>query len=150
MRINRGILAGLFVLAGAIICLPVPALASEKIWGALIVATNEETPTPIPARLDPFSQRLSSVFGYSHFRLLGESTREVDSDVEGWLILGDDFLARSIVVPTEKGAYQLGLEIYFHKKKIADTVVKLGKGSPLFVRGPLYGRGQLILVLMVL
>lgn len=149
MRANRCILA-LFLLATAIFLLPASAKAGEKMWGALLVATNEETATRIPARLDGFSKRLSSVFGYSHFRLIGESTREVGNDIESWFILGDDFQARSLIVPQEKDAYQLGLEIYFHKKKIAESVAKLGKGSPLFVRGPLYGRGQLILVVMVL
>jgi hypothetical protein len=150
MRISRSILAPLLILGSALFLLPAQARAGEKIWGALLVATNEETAPPVPARLDAFSQRLSSVFGYSRFRLVGESTHEVDNDPESWFIIGDDFLARSTVVPTEKGAYQLGLEIYFHKKKIAESVARLGKGSPLFVRGPLYGRGQLILVVMVL
>jgi hypothetical protein len=32
---------------------------------------------------------------------------------------------------------------------VVDTEVKLAPGSPLFIRGPLYGKGQIIIALRV-
>jgi hypothetical protein len=45
--------------------------------------------------------------------------------------------------------YQLKLDFYHDKRRLVETEAKLGVGSPIFIRGPVGERGQIILVFEV-
>lgn len=121
----------------------------NQIWGALLLGTNGTSALPPPPELVPYQKQLAKVFGYSSFQVLGKSTRSFSDSSEQWLIPGKTFSVRSFVQPTSDANYRVDLQLFQAKKELVQTVAKLGPGSPLFIRGPLYGQGQLIIVFMV-
>jgi hypothetical protein len=49
----------------------------------------------------------------------------------------------------DKTGYRLDLKLYQEKSLLLETEAKLSKASPLIIRGPQVGDGQLILLLVV-
>jgi len=125
----------------------------DKIWSGVIVATEVASPKPPPAELREFAKRLNRIFGYNQFALVGSATEEIDELDENWLVPNTLFSlnvkARRAVSKEARGGYLLNLEIYQEKHQLLDIEAKLAPGSPLFIRGPQYGKGQVILVLQV-
>lgn len=130
-----------------------PAPAANKIWSALVVATNPENPKAAPAELKEFEKRMSRVFGYSQFELVGSNTQEIGEQGESWLVPSKSFRlglkARRALSKEAQGGYLLNLQLFQEKRPLVETEVKLAPGSPLFIRGPQYGKGQLIIVLQI-
>lgn len=126
---------------------------ANKIWSALVVATNVATPKEAPPELRAFAPRLKRVFGYNQFELINSATTEVDERTESRLLPSEDFWlgfkARRAVSKEARGGYLLSLQLFHDKRPLVDTEAKLAPGSPLFIRGPQYGKGQLIIVLQV-
>jgi len=120
-----------------------------ELWGAVLLATNQGSGGPLPGELRPCQKQLSKVFGYSMFKVLGESTREFSDAGEQWLIPGNRFSVRAFVEPGKDASYQVAIQLFRDKKELVETVAKLGPRSPLFIRGPLYANGQLIVAIMV-
>jgi hypothetical protein len=125
----------------------------DRIWSGIIVATNPEKPKEPPTELREFAPRLKRVFGYNQFELVGSATEEIDILEENWLVPSSIFplsvRARRAVSKEARGGYLLNLKLFQEKHLLVDTEVKLAPGSPLFIRGPLYGKGQVIIVLQV-
>jgi hypothetical protein len=57
--------------------------------------------------------------------------------------------ARRATSKEARGGYLLNLNIFQQKRQVCTSEVKLAPNSPLFIRGPLYGKGQIIIVLQV-
>lgn len=130
------------------VALPVFA-AEESVWCGLILATNSERPSGPPVEIVKFKTKLENVFGYNQFELIGQHTELMDSPSERWLIPSKDFCLR--VVSKIKGGmgYTFKLQLFQQKKTLAEFEAKLEPQSPLFIRGPMYGGGQLIIILLV-
>lgn len=129
------------------------APAAGNIWSALVVATNTPDPKPAPAKLREFAPRMQKVFGYNQFELVGSVAQEVGDRAEDWLVPTKSFWlglkARRSSSKEAQGGYLLSLQLFHEKRPLIDTEVKLAPGSPLFIRGPQYGNGHLIIVLQV-
>jgi len=128
-------------------------LKPDAIYSALVLATNVEgTPpaTPIATpELEPLVPRLKSIFGYNHFELVGSHTELMDNPDEHWLVPSKTF-SLSIKSKREKNfSYLLNLQLFQDSKMLAGFDAKLGRECPILVRGPLYGKGQLIIVVIV-
>ncbi|MDR3403390.1 MAG: hypothetical protein P4L99_12905 [Chthoniobacter sp.] len=125
----------------------------DRIWSAVIVATNPENPKEPPPELREFAERLKRVFGYTQFELAGSATEEIDELTENWLVPSPIFplsvKARRAPSKEARGGYLLNLQLFQDKRPLVDSEVKLAPGSPLFIRGPQYGKGQIIIVLQV-
>lgn len=127
--------------------------SADKIWSALVVATNVANPKPAPAELQEYAPRMKRVFGYNQFELAGSTTQEINDRSESWLVPSKTFWlglkARRALSKEAQGGYLLSLQLFQDKRPLVDTEAKLAPGSPLFIRGPQYGKGQLIIVLQV-
>lgn len=129
------------------------AEAGDKIWSAVLVASNAAKPKPAPAELKAVAARLERIFGYNQFEIVGRATAEIDDDTKltlaptktFWLKLN----ARRASSPDAKGGYLLNLLLYQDQRALVDTVTLVAPGSPLFFRGPMCSRGQVIVVLQV-
>lgn len=124
---------------------------SEAIWSGLVVATTEEHPKEIPPELKKYSEQLKNIFGYNQYELIGEHTELIDSLKEHWLIPSKEF---SLKVDAQKAKkpgfhYRLKLDLYQDEKLIAKLDARLCGQNLLFIRGPYYGKGQLVIVLVV-
>ncbi len=132
---------------------PAPASNPDKIWSALVVATNADSPKDAPHELREFAPRLKRIFGYNQFELAGSATEIIDEKTENWLVPSQIFFfevkARRAASKEARGGYLLNLQLFQDKRPLVNTEAKLAPGSPLFIRGPQYGKGQLIIVLQV-
>lgn len=129
------------------------AARTDQVWSALVLATNSADPKPSPAELKPFASRMKRVFGYNQFELAGSASQAIGNQQESWLVPSKSFSmglrGRRAMSKEAQGGYLLSLQLYQDKRELVDTEVKLAPGSPLFIRGPQYGKGQLIIVLQV-
>jgi hypothetical protein len=125
------------------------ASAEDSIWGALVLATNEKEPAAPPTELAPFAKSMRNVFGYNQFEVIGSHTQKVEDPDGSWLIPSKRFCLRVKIRKSGQGQHLLTLLLYQEQKLLVGTRARLGDRSPLFIRGPLYGPGQLIIVLSV-
>jgi hypothetical protein len=139
----------------AIICavLAIPrtthAADAPSVWSGLVLATSEDHPKDAPPELRRFLNKLEGVFGYNQFELIGQHTEKMDDLTERWLIPSKEFYLRvATKVSTEK-TYVLRLELFQGQRPLATFETRLAPQSPLFIRGPMCGGGQLIIVLLV-
>lgn len=134
---------------------PTPAATPPPngVWSALVLATNSPNPKAPPAELEAFAPRMKRVFGYNQFELAGSAAQEIGDQSENWLVPSKTFWmglkGRRAVSKEAQGGFLLSLQLFQDKRPLVDTEVKLAPGSPLFIRGPQYGKGQLIIVLQV-
>lgn len=128
------------------------APANDTLYGALILATNDPAdPTELPPTLRPLAQQLGA-FGYTHFRLLGEKTKAVPTGTEDWLVPSRQFYLRVDTksrLPDGSG-YRLGLQLLQHDRLLREVDYTLRREHPLFIRGPMLGAGQLVVLLAVM
>jgi hypothetical protein len=140
-----------FVLAVAgVACAPV-ARGAESIWSGLLLATNEAHPAEPASQVAKFYPKLKNIFGYNQYELMGEHVELMDTPSEHWLIPGKEF---SLLVNSTKAArpgvhYRLKLELYQEKKMLAGMEASLCGQNLLFIRGPFFGKGQFLIVLLV-
>ncbi len=141
----------MFRLLAIILALAVAADADDKVWCGVILASSPkkgEQAKQAPAEIAPYAKRLSKVFNYDQFEIIGSATKAMDNQTERWLVPTQNFWVGAHATRVSDG-YQLRLEFYHDKRLLVETEAKLGVGSPLFVRGPLHERGQIILVFEV-
>ena len=123
----------------------------DKVWSAVVLASNAkkgERPAAVPEELAPFAARLSDFFGYDQFEILGSATKAMDGQVERWLVPTQNFWVGARAT-RERGAYRLNMEFYHDKRRLLKVEAMLGPKSPLFIRGPMCARGQILVVFEV-
>src|SRR5215218_5147349 len=59
-----------------------PLHAEDKVWSAVLIATNVSSPNELPAELKPIAGRLKRVFGYNQFEIVGTDQAELTDGVE--------------------------------------------------------------------
>jgi hypothetical protein len=130
-----------------------PVRAQDTIWGAVLLASNAAQPSETPPELRGLAERLGRIFGYNQWVVLGSSTEKIDDQVERMLIPTKHFSlnvkARRASSKEARGGYLLNLTLFQDKRQIVDTYAKLAPESPLFIRGPMHARGQLVIALKV-
>ena len=128
---------------------PGQAGAEDHVWSALIFATNAEPAKTLPVELTGFKAKLEDIFGYRQFEVIDSHTELMDDPSERWLLPSKHFSLRVAAWPIAKSLYDVKLELFHEKKRLVQTAAKLGSATPLFIRGPLCGTGQLIFVLVI-
>jgi hypothetical protein len=127
-----------------------PALAHpHTVWSGLVIANNVEQPDPIPAELNPLEGTLKNLFGYNQFKVIGQSRKALASGSEDWLASSKYFSLHVDSKGSNEAGYVLTLKLYQEKNLLLETDAKLSKASPLVIKGPQVGDGQLLLVLVV-
>src|ERR1043166_8004809 len=98
--------------------------AAQMVWSGLVIAENVPQPAPMPAELTRIGQ-------------------------EHWLASSKYFGLHVDARGQTPAGYVVDLKLYKEKDLLLETETKLSKRSPLVIKGPLVGSGQLLLVLMV-
>ena len=126
-----------------------PAPAPAAIWSGLVLATNDAHPAQAPPQLSKYAEKLKNIFGYNQFELIGEHSEKMDDPYERWLIPSKDFClsVKTHNVPGEP--YPMKIALFQNRRRLVEFEPHLSTESPLFIRGPLYAGGQLIIVLQV-
>lgn len=125
------------------------AEASDTVWSALVMANNRPEPTPIPAELNKLEGTLKHFFGYNQYQVIGQSRQTLSSGEEDWQASSKYFSLHVDAKQAAKSAYRLNLQLFQEQKLLLETEAKLSKRSPLVIRGPQVGDGQLVLLLVV-
>ena len=144
MRRSLTLIIAVAVLTGA------PALqAAETVWSGLVMADNVSQPQPIPTELIRIEGLLKRFFGYNQFQVIGHSQKVLKTGQEDWLATSKFFGLHVDARGERQGGYVLNLKLYKEKELLLETEAKLSKRSPLVIKGPQVGGGQLLLVLVV-
>jgi hypothetical protein len=141
----------LFCLSIALGGIFIPATqAEDSIWSGLVLGTNEEHPKEASSGLEKYYTKLKSIFGYNQYELMGQHTEMMNSPYEHWLIPRKDF---SLCVDSKKsekpGFFKIKLDFYAEEKLLAEIEARISGQNLLFIRGPEYGKGQIIIILLM-
>ena len=134
----------------ALILSAAPGLrAAETVWSGLVIAENVAQPESIPPELTRIERLLKDLFGYNQFQVIGQSSKTLKTGQEDWLATSKFFGLRVDARGESEAGYVLNLKLYKEKELLLETDAKLSKRSPLVIKGPQVGSGQLLLVLVV-
>ena len=129
------------------------ARAEDKIWTAVVLATNAPSPKDMPKELRAFEPKLKRIFGYNQFEVVGSATETIEDKADLRLTPTESFWmqakARRATSKEARGGYLLNLQLFREKRQLVDTEARLAPGSPLFISGPEYGKGRIVFVLMI-
>ena len=143
----------LFLIMSALLALVVgrisEARTAESVWSGLVIANNVTEPEPIPQEIKPIEQSLKDLFGYNQFKVIGKSQKTLKTGEEDWMASSKYFSLHVDSKGATAAGYLLGLQLFQEKKMLLETEAKLSKRSPLIIRGPQVGDGQLLLLLIV-
>ena len=123
--------------------------AAETVWSGLVIAENVMQPQPVPLELNRIEGLLKRFFGYNQFQVIGQSQKILKTGQEDWLATSKFFALHVDSRGETRGGYVLNLKLYKEKELLLETDTKLSKHSPLVIKGPQVGGGQLLLVLVV-
>ena len=149
-RVILAVTAGLWLTLVGGSGVPAAHAEGDVLYGALIMATKVEHPTPPPEELHTQAASLQAVFGYNQFRLLGQKREAVTRGTEDWLVPSKQFFLRVDTKNPVPDGYLLGLELKREDRTIVSADVNLSRKRPLYIRGPFVGEGQLLILLTVL
>jgi hypothetical protein len=130
--------------------MPGRAAAGDKIWSAVVLASNVKSgqrPAVAP-ELAPYAGKLSKVFGYDQFTVLGSATKVIAGSAESWLVPTPNFWVGAKAT-REGGYYRMNMEFFHDKRRLFEAEFMLDTKSPVFIRGPMHVRGQVIMVFEV-
>ena len=127
----------------------VPARASQIVWSGLVMANNVAQPDEVPAELHRIEGRLKAWFGYNQFKVIGQSKKMLVTGSEDWLASSKYFSLYIDAKGETDGGYLLKLKLFQEISVLLEAETKLSKASPLVIKGPQVGDGQLLLVLVV-
>jgi hypothetical protein len=122
---------------------------AERVWSGLVIAENIAQPKPIPSELTRIEGSLKKFFGYNQFQVIGQSQKTLKTGQEDWLATSKFFGLHVDARGESDVGYVLNLKLYKEKELLLETDAKLSKRSPLVIKGPQVGSGQLLLVLIV-
>lgn len=122
---------------------------AETVWSGLVIAENVAQPQPIPRELTRIEGSLKKFFGYNQFQVIGQSQKTLKTGQEDWLATSKFFGLHVDARGETEAGYVLNLKLYKEKELLLETDTKLSKRSPLVIKGPQVGGGQLLLVLVV-
>ena len=121
-----------------------------KIWGALYFATDSEIneANESTAEAKAIVERLGKAFEEKHYQLLGEHIQAIFSEYESWVVPSKDiFLKIDSKGPAKEGkGINLHLQLWRDKNVLLKTDVIL-RDTPIFIRGPKWGDGYLIMAI---
>ena len=113
------------------------------------MANNVPQPDPIPPELHRIEDLLKDWFGYNQFRVIGHSRKTLVTGSEDWLA-SSKYFSLHVDAKGETGdGYLLKLTLFQEKSVLLEAETQLSKASPLVIKGPQVGDGQLLLVLIV-
>ncbi len=126
-----------------------PLQAGDQIWSAVVLATNETPPRTPPRALEEFAPSIQTIFGYNSVYLVGQKKRALSAGADEWLIPSEKLFFQVTTLAQERSHYLLRIGLFREKELLLCTEARLARDAPLYIRGPQWGAGQLILLLEV-
>ena len=126
-----------------------PVDASQMVWSGLVIANNVAQADEIPPELRRLEGTLKAWFGYNQFKVIGQSQKTLVTGSEDWLAASKYFSLHVDSKGETSTGYLLKLKLFQEKSVLLETEAKLSTASPLVIKGPQVGDGQLLLVIVV-
>jgi hypothetical protein len=121
-----------------------------NVWGCLLYASNSPATVQTPGRLNRYDKKLEQETGFSSLQTLGENQAQFTAGRNGVLTFpGDLRVTVTSLSRGPDGKIIVGLELFRGDKQLLLTQAKLNQGSPLFIRGPAWRQGELIIAVVV-
>jgi hypothetical protein len=139
----------LILVVGLVISATPGLRGAQTVWSGLVIAENVAQPQPVPPELTRIERSLKKFFGYNQFQVIGQSQKVLTTGQEDWLATSKFFGLHVDARGESEAGYLLNLKLYKEKEVLLETDAKLSKRSPLVIKGPQIGSGQLLLVLVV-
>ncbi|HEY1771509.1 MAG TPA: hypothetical protein VGG02_14755 [Chthoniobacterales bacterium] len=118
-----------------------------RIWSGLVMATNGPRPHAPAGEVHRFEGTLRRTFGYNNFEVIGQSRGALKNGEENWMARSKHFSLHVGSRGATRGGYRLKLRLYQDRQELISTEAAVTKSSPLVIRGPQVGSGQLLLLL---
>ena len=126
-----------------------PRRAGKQVWSGLVMATNESKPRPAPAAVGRLDGTLRRTFGYNQFEIIGQSRRALQNGESRWLAVSKHFSLHVDPRGVTSDGYRVNLQLFQDRQLLLESDATLSKSSPLVIKGPQIGAGQLLLLLVV-
>jgi hypothetical protein len=132
----------------------IPNPPSEAVWGALLYASNdraaEKAETQIPSRIRTYDERLEKLLGYASIQTLGQGQTRIEPNNSGSIVFhGSIRIELTGLTRRPRDRFLVGLRLFHGEHQLIETQAEVTRGSPLFIRGPLWRDGQLVVAVMV-
>jgi hypothetical protein len=144
----------LFVMAGLTQAGEAPVV--ESVWGCLLYASNDraaekvQTQPPIPTRIRDYDERLEKLLGYANIQTLGQGETVVEPNRPSSIVFHGNIRVELTGLTRQPGEHFLVVLRLFQKDhQLIETQANVTRGSPLFIRGPLWRSGQLVVAVMI-
>ena len=103
-------------------------------------------PSDVASDLKQFLDAKEDVLAvYGQYEMLGSATKAMDGATKRLLVPMNNFEVNALAT-REGSGYRVNMEFFHDKRSLVKTEAKLAPGSPVFVRGPMHVRGQIIIV----
>ncbi len=122
---------------------------AQSVWTGLVVARKVPEPEPTPAELGRLKRTLDRLFGYNQYEVIGETMQPLSAGDESWAANSKYFSLRVDARGRAGSGYKLSLHLMQEGQQLLETEASLTKSSPLVIKGPFVGDGQLLLVLVL-
>ena len=127
-----------------------PAIATEHVWGCLLYASNSTKAFDLPPPLSGYDVRLRDGLGFSNYRVIAQRETAVGDRLENVLVsAGEIQVLLTNLSRASDGKYLVGILFREGTNPVMETQARVGERSPLFIRGPDWREGQIIIVVMV-
>ncbi len=127
-----------------------PVHATERVWGCLLYASNSAKTFDLPARLSGYDLRLRNGLDFSAYRVIAQRETDIEDRPENLLVsAGGIQVVLTSLSRASDGKYLVGILFLEGTNQVMETQARVGEGSPLFIRGPSWREGQIIIVVMV-
>lgn len=113
------------------------------------MATNAPRPGPAPVELNRLNGTLRRTFGYNQFEVIAQSRRALQNGESSWLAVSKHFSLQVDPRGVSPDGYRVNLKLYQDRQLLLETAATLSTSSPLVIKGPQIGSGQLLLLLVV-
>jgi hypothetical protein len=130
----------------------------ESVWGCLLYASNDraaekvqtQTQPQIPAQIRDYDERLEKLLGYASIQTLGQGETVVEPNRPSSIVFHGNIRVELTGLTRQPGEHFLVVIRLFQKdRQLIETQANVTRGSPLFIRGPLWRSGQLVVAVMV-
>lgn len=125
------------------------ARAGEMVWSGLVVATNVGRPMMPSPEMHHLHRTLQHTFGYNQFEVIGQSRKALQTGEENWLAASKHFSLHVDARGASRDGYRVNLQLFQDRQVLLETDATLSRSSPLVIKGPQIGAGQLLLLLVV-
>jgi len=123
-------------------------VAAGKVWVGLYLAENGPPPPGAVMAPEELRHRLHEVFGFKHYEMLKGQELVLRNEWGQWFVPRRDFFIRVEPLHREPGQPRfIDYEIYKDGFIVAKGRYEPHADTPLFINGPDFKQGRLILVL---